>query len=118
MLGAGGYEDTPAIRAYMKVHKEVTGVDADYWGSVMYGSLLQVLEQAIEGVGSLDKKAITAYIKSHTFKTIVGDMDLRNQQMTRCLDRRPMAGWILPRCSRYRLHQLQAGQAQDQLVIT
>jgi branched-chain amino acid transport system substrate-binding protein len=83
VLGAGGYEDTPAIRAYMKVHKEVTGVDADYWGSVMYGSLLQVLEQAIEGVGSLDKKAITAYIKSHTFKTIVGDMDLRNQQMTR-----------------------------------
>ena len=83
VLGAGGYEDTPEIRAYMKVHKEVTGVDADYWGSAMYGALLQVFEQAIERVGSLDKKAITADIKSHTFKTIVGDMDLRNQQMTR-----------------------------------
>jgi branched-chain amino acid transport system substrate-binding protein len=83
VLGAGGYEDTPAIRAYMKVHKDVTGVDADYWGSAMYGSLLQVYEQAIEGVGSLDKKAIIAYIKGNTFKTIVGEMDLRNQQMTR-----------------------------------
>jgi branched-chain amino acid transport system substrate-binding protein len=49
----------------------------------MYGSLLQVLEQSIENVGSLDRKAITANIKSKTFKTIVGDMDLRNQQMTR-----------------------------------
>jgi branched-chain amino acid transport system substrate-binding protein len=83
VLGAGGYEDTPEIRAYMKIHKEVTGVDADYWGSAVYGSLLQVLEQSIEGVGSLDKKAITAYIKSHTFKTVVGEMDLRNQQMTK-----------------------------------
>ncbi len=83
VLGAGGYEDTPAIRDYMKIHKQVTGVDADYWGSALYGSMLQVLEQSIEGVGSLDRKAVTAYIKSRTFKTIVGDMDLRNQQMTR-----------------------------------
>jgi branched-chain amino acid transport system substrate-binding protein len=82
VLGAGGYEDTPAIRDYMKLHKEVTGVDADYWGSAIYGSLCQVFEQAVEGVGSLDKKAITAHIKSRTFKTIIGDMDLRNQQMT------------------------------------
>lgn len=82
VLGAGGYEDTPEIRAYMKIHKEVTGVDADYWGSAMYGSLLQVLEQSIEGVGTLDRKAIIAYIKSRTFKTVVGEMDLRKQQMT------------------------------------
>jgi branched-chain amino acid transport system substrate-binding protein len=81
VLGAGGYQDTPEIRNYMKIHKEVTGVDADYWGSAMYGSLLQVLEQSIESVGSLDKEAIIAHMKKNTFKTYVGDMDVRNQQM-------------------------------------
>jgi len=81
VLGAGGYEDTPAIRNYMKIHKEVTGVDADYWGSVMYGSLLQVLEQSIETVGAIDKQAIIDHMKKNTFKTYAGEMDVRNQQM-------------------------------------
>ena len=70
------------IRAYYKAHKEVTGVDADYWGSPFYYSLLQMVTQSIEGVGSLqDRSAITAYLKSHTFKTIVGELDIRNQRL-------------------------------------
>jgi hypothetical protein len=33
-------------------------------------------------VGSLqDRAAITAYLKSHTFKTIVGELDIRNQRL-------------------------------------
>ena len=32
VLGAGGIQDSPAIREYYRKHKEVTGVDADYWG--------------------------------------------------------------------------------------
>jgi branched-chain amino acid transport system substrate-binding protein len=60
----------------------VTGVDADYWGSPFYYSLLQMVTQSIEGVGSLqDRSAITAYLKSHTFKTIVGELDIRNQRL-------------------------------------
>ena len=81
VLGAGGIKDTPEIRAYYKAHKEVTGVDADYWGSPFYYSLLQMITQSIEGVGSMDLKAITAYLKSHTFKTIVGELDIRNQKL-------------------------------------
>ena len=81
VLGAGGVVDTPEVQAYMKRHKDVTGVDADYWGSAFYYSLLQVIEQAVEGVGSLDRAAITAYIKNHKFKTIVGEIDVRNQKL-------------------------------------
>src|SRR5262252_6952433 len=81
VLGAGGIKDSPEIRGYYKAHKEVTGVDADYWGSPFYYSLLQMITQAIESVGSLqDRAAITAWLKGHTFKTIVGELDVRNQR--------------------------------------
>jgi branched-chain amino acid transport system substrate-binding protein len=81
VLGAGGIKDTPEIRAYYKAHKEVTGVDADYWGSPFYYALLQMITKSIEGVGSMDLKAITAYLKSNKFKTIVGELDIRNQRL-------------------------------------
>ena len=61
----------------------MTGVDADNWGSPMYYTFLQVLQQAFEGVGALDREKITAYIKSNTFKTIIGEIDIRNQKMNR-----------------------------------
>ena len=81
VLGAGGIQDTPEMRAYMKAHKEVTGVAADFWGSCLYYSGLQILEQTIEALGSLDHKAITAYVKKNTFKTITGEIDLSDQKI-------------------------------------
>ena len=83
VLGAGGIQDTPEIRSYYERHKKITGVDADSWGSPMYFSLLQVIEQAIEAVGELDRAKITAYIKGNTFKTVVGEIDLRSQKLNR-----------------------------------
>ena len=38
-----------------------------------------MLTQAFEGAGTVDKDAITAYLKSHTFKTVIGEIDLRSQ---------------------------------------
>jgi branched-chain amino acid transport system substrate-binding protein len=83
VLGAGGIQDGPAIRDYYKRHKEVTGVDADYWGSPLYYTFLQVLTQAFEGVGSTDLDGVTEYLKKNTFKTIIGDVDIRNQKLNR-----------------------------------
>jgi branched-chain amino acid transport system substrate-binding protein len=83
VLGAGGIQDSPAIRGYYERHKKVTGVDGDSWGSPIYYTLLQVIEQAIEGVGDLDRAKITDYIKKNTFKTIIGEVDLRNQKLNR-----------------------------------
>ena len=35
---------------------------------------MQVLQQAVEGVGSLDQQKLADYIRSHTFKTVAGDI--------------------------------------------
>ena len=83
VLGCGGIQDSPEIRDYYKRHKEVTGVDADYWASPIYHSLLQMLTQAFEGVGSFDREAITAHLKKNTYKTIIGEIDVRNQRLNR-----------------------------------
>ncbi|MEJ8473266.1 amino acid ABC transporter substrate-binding protein [Roseibium algae] len=79
-LGAGGVNpDTPKMKAYRDAHKEVTGKDADYWASANTYVSLQILEQAIEGVGELDREKVTAYIKANTFDTIMGDISFDNQ---------------------------------------
>jgi branched-chain amino acid transport system substrate-binding protein len=83
VLGAGGIQDNPEIRGYYERHKKVTGVDADYWGSPLYYTFLQILEQAMEGVGEVDRAKITDYLKSRTFKTIIGEADIRDQKLKR-----------------------------------
>jgi len=79
VLGAGGIDpDTPDMTDYYKRHKEVTGVDADYWaGPVTYVSL-QILQQAIEAAGTTDKAAVIEKLKTGTFKTIMGDKKFDN----------------------------------------
>ena len=79
VLGAGGVVDSPDIRAFYKRHKEVTKVDADYWGSPFYYSMLQALTQAIESNGSMDRMAIADYLRKNKFKTIIGEVELPGQ---------------------------------------
>jgi len=84
ILGAGGINpDTPEMKAYFKRHKEVTGKDADFWASAVTYASFQILEQAIEGVGSKDRKAVTAYIKDNEFKTVIGPVKYDNQNSAR-----------------------------------
>lgn len=82
ILGAGGINpDAPEMKGYFDTHKKLTGVDADYWaGPVTYASL-QVLEQAIEGTGGVDKAAVTDFIKKNSFKTVLGDWTFKNQMI-------------------------------------
>jgi len=79
ILGAGGIVDTPEIRDFYKRHKAVTGVDADYWGSPFYYSMLQMLTQCIEAVGSMDRMAIADRIRKGKFKTLIGEVELPGQ---------------------------------------
>ena len=83
ILGWGGVPDNADTRAFYKLHKEVTGVDADFNGSPLYYANNQLLTQAIEGAGSMDREAIAAHIKSHTYKTLLGEYDMRNQLLNR-----------------------------------
>jgi branched-chain amino acid transport system substrate-binding protein len=79
ILGAGGVKDTPEIRDFYKRHKEVTGVDADYWGSPFYYAATQVLTQSIEAVGTIDRMAIADHIRKNKFKTLLGELSLPGQ---------------------------------------
>ena len=79
VLGAGGVHTSPALEKYRKDHLELTKVDADYWGSAIYYAALQMLEQAIEGVGETDRAKVNDYIKTRTFETIAGTIDQRKQ---------------------------------------
>ncbi|MPZ56672.1 MAG: ABC transporter substrate-binding protein [Rhizobiales bacterium] len=80
ILGAGGInQDAPETQAYLKAHQEVTGKSADFWASAVVYSTLQILERAIEGVGSKDRKAVIDYIKKNTFDTVLGPLKYVNQ---------------------------------------
>ena len=77
ILGGGGiYVDSPEMKAYFAAHKKITGKSPDYWASRVVYATYQVLEQAIKGVGELDRDKVTEYIKTNKFKTVVGEMDL------------------------------------------
>jgi branched-chain amino acid transport system substrate-binding protein len=79
ILGAGGVKDGPEIRDFYKRHKEVTNVDADYWGSPFYYSMLQALTQSIEAGGSIDRMAIADHLRKSKFKTLIGEVSLPGQ---------------------------------------
>ncbi|SFW99685.1 amino acid ABC transporter substrate-binding protein [Marinospirillum alkaliphilum] len=82
VMGVGGVNaDSDAFQAYQKRHQEVTGQAPDFWASAVQYASFQVLEQAIEGVGGVDRAAVTDYIKNNTFQTVMGEWRFENQQI-------------------------------------
>jgi branched-chain amino acid transport system substrate-binding protein len=79
IIGAGGVIVSPQISDFYKRHKEVTKVDADFWGSPFYYATLQPLTQAIESVGSMDRMTTADYLRKNRFKTIVGEISMPGQ---------------------------------------
>lgn len=76
ILGAGGVNaDSAAFLEYAARHEAVTGKKPDYWASAMMYSSLQILEQAIEGANTLDRKAVSDYIRDNAFETVIGTID-------------------------------------------
>jgi branched-chain amino acid transport system substrate-binding protein len=69
---------TPASATFLKqyqVEAAKEGVDPlGYYLPPFAYSYMQVLQQAVEGTKSLDQAKLAAYLRSHTFKTIVGDV--------------------------------------------
>jgi branched-chain amino acid transport system substrate-binding protein len=75
VLGAGGVNvETEAMQRYRERHEEVTGAEADYWASAMTYAGLQVLEQAIESAGTLDREAVIEEIRTGSFDTVLGEI--------------------------------------------
>ncbi len=81
VMGVGGWNpNTPEMQGYISRHKAVTGKEPDRWASAVTYASFEVLGQAIERVGSLDRKAVTKEIQSGEFNTVVGKIKLENNQ--------------------------------------
>ena len=79
VMGIGGWNaDSPLLKDYLARHKAATGKEPDRWASSITYASLQVLQQAIEKVGKLDRAAVAAEIRSGTFDTIIGKVKLKD----------------------------------------
>ena len=79
VMGIGGWNaDSPPLKDYLQRHKAATNKEPDRWASPITYASLQVLQQAIEKVGKLDRAAVSAEIRSGTFDTIIGKVQLKD----------------------------------------
>ena len=78
VMGVGGSNaDLPGIKGYIQHHKEVMGREPDRWASPITYASLQVLQQAIERVGKIDREAVIKEINTGSFDTIIGKVQLK-----------------------------------------
>ena len=79
VMGIGGWNaDAPASKDYFKRHVEATGQEPDRWASPVTYASLQMLQQAIERVGKIDRAAVVKELQTGTFETILGQVKLKN----------------------------------------
>jgi branched-chain amino acid transport system substrate-binding protein len=56
----------------------MTGQEPDRWASPVTYASLQMLQQAIERVGKIDRAAVIKELQTGTFETILGQVKLEN----------------------------------------
>jgi branched-chain amino acid transport system substrate-binding protein len=79
VMGLGGWNaGGPESKAYLKRHVEMTGREPDRWASPVTYASLQMLQQAIERVGKIDRGAVIKELQTGTFETILGQVKLEN----------------------------------------
>lgn len=84
IMGPGGVDfDSPAIQDYFSRHKAFSGQEPDRFASTVQFAALQVLQQAIERVGKVDRAAVTQEVRTGSFDTILGPVKLENQMFTK-----------------------------------
>ena len=88
VMGVGGWNvDSAELKAYFKRHTELIGREPDRWASPVTYVSLQMLQQAIERAGKLDREAITKELQTGTFDTIMGKIKLDGNIM-------PVVWWV------------------------
>jgi branched-chain amino acid transport system substrate-binding protein len=82
IMSLGGWsKDNASTAAYAKKHEDMFKRGPDRWGSQIGYSSLQMLEQAIERVGKIDRPAIIKELQTGTFDTVLGKVKLVDNQM-------------------------------------
>ena len=83
VMGMGGWNPAaPGSEAYFKRHVAATGQEPDRWASPITYASLQMLQQAIERVGKIDRAAVIKELQTGTFQTIVGPIKLKDNRYT------------------------------------
>jgi branched-chain amino acid transport system substrate-binding protein len=86
VMGIGGWSgDSPAIKDYLARHKAASanGAEPDRWASAVTYASLQMLQQAIERVGKIDREAVIKDLQTGTFDTVFGKIKLENNMPTK-----------------------------------
>lgn len=86
VMGIGGWSgDSPAIKDYLARHKAAAanGAEPDRWASAVTYASLQMLQQAIERVGKIDRAAVIQDLQTGTFDTVIGKIKLENNMPTK-----------------------------------
>ena len=85
VMGIGGWDgDSPAVKDYLARHKAATdGKEPDRWASAVTYAGLQMLQQAIERVGKIDRPAVIKELQTGTFDTVLGSVKLENNLPTK-----------------------------------
>jgi branched-chain amino acid transport system substrate-binding protein len=83
IFGLGAWDPNgPGVKEYVERHKAVNkGQEPDRWASSNTYAALQVLQQAIERVGEIDRAKITQEIKIGSFNTILGNIKLEGNAL-------------------------------------
>jgi branched-chain amino acid transport system substrate-binding protein len=77
IMTLGGWDPkNQGTMEYRKKHVAMHNRDPDYWGSQVGYASLQMLEQAIERVGKIDRPAIIKELQTGTFDTVLGKIKL------------------------------------------
>ncbi|WP_114965266.1 amino acid ABC transporter substrate-binding protein [Alkalilacustris brevis] len=73
ILGPGGVNaDDPRFQEFAAAHQELMGQGPDYWASATTYASMEILGQAIEDIGSVDRDAIAQHLRENTYDTVLG----------------------------------------------
>jgi branched-chain amino acid transport system substrate-binding protein len=85
VMGIGGWDgDSAPIKDYLARHKaSAGGAEPDRWASAVTYASLQMLQQAIERVGKIDRPAVIKDLQTGTFDTVIGKVKFENNLPTK-----------------------------------
>lgn len=84
VMGIGGWHaDSPALRDYMRRHIAFANREPDRWASSVTYASLEVLAQAIERAGTIDRAAVIAEVAKGGFDTIAGRTEFAEDRVRR-----------------------------------
>jgi len=83
VMGVGGVDaGTPRFQDYLRRHVASAGREPDRWASAITFASLQMLQQAIERVGRIDRAAVIRDLQTGSFDTVIGSVKLQNNLLT------------------------------------